>query len=944
MFGNIVRSRRVFQSLTAKFLLCLVPVFLALAAICTLVISSYDRQIAVFSSAEISAAANTHQGLQYLFIAAAFITSLVTALIGFRIIVETPLKRFHASIRRISETGERLPVDARQSGELGEIITEFNEMIEHQTEREGVLEQANATVGQLNRTLEDRVRVRTDQLLENEKSLRRLIENFNSGIYIHADFKPLYANRTLLEMFGLDDLGEFMSLESTALMLAPEERERILGYHRARLEGGKAPKDYDFWALRQNGEKFMANNRSFAVDWEGKRAVCTVLFDLTERQSTEQSLAEQQRLIASLMETTQEGFWFIDLRNETTDVNPAMCKILGRPREDIIGKSIMDFVDEENAEIFRRQIERRSRGLTGSYEISLQQPDGTRVPCLNNATPLLDTAGEKIGSVGIWADISEIKMTQRSLEHEKERAEAASVAKSEFLAIASHELRTPMNGVLGMADLMMGSELSDEQRERLRIIIQSGEALMGLLNDILDISKIEAGGLELEERHFDLEELLESVAALMGSRARQKGLTYKNNIGPEVPQTLMGDVKRLRQVLNNIVGNAVKFTRSGQIAISVSRVESDSADLRVRFEVADTGVGISDEAQDRIFEKFTQADSSTTRRFGGTGLGLAICKELVELMEGEIGVDSMPGEGSCFWFTAKLGIGDQSKIVAERDHRRPIAAPAPLRKLCILVAEDNTVNQEIARQTLEDAGHTVTVVPNGHEAVAAVKANSYDVVLMDVHMPEMDGPTATQEIRALPTPMSDVPIIALTADAMSGDREKFLKVGMNDHVAKPFDNSRLFATIGRHIDGPGPRSNSAGFDRESADTMGGPDQSPTAESGLDADVYLPIRNAKPDLWQRLVRLYLDNTPKDIAKLEYAVEGGDARGLQMAAHTMKSSSANVGAMNLSALCAELETASLEGDMASGADLLTRIQQEYEIVAVALQSSTVKVSRQ
>jgi PAS domain S-box-containing protein len=246
-----------------------------------------------FSDAEILAAAETRRKQQMLLVATAFVISLIAALAGFRLIVGRPMERLHASIQRISETGERIPVEAPQSDELGNIIVAFNEMIERESEREQVLENANSEIHGLNQTLEDRVRDRTDQLLEKERGLRNLIEKFSSGIYIHSEFKPLYANQTLLDMFGFRELDDFLSIDSTEILLAPEERSRIWGYHQARLEGRGAPKDYDFHALRQDGGTFMANNRSFVVDWEGQSAVCTTLFDLTARQETEQSLAEQ---------------------------------------------------------------------------------------------------------------------------------------------------------------------------------------------------------------------------------------------------------------------------------------------------------------------------------------------------------------------------------------------------------------------------------------------------------------------------------------------------------------------------------------------------------------------------------------------------------------------------------------------------------------------------
>ena len=657
--------------------------------------SGADTLLTIFSEKEISKAVEVRRNWVLLIIALAFLVSTFSALTGFRLIVGRPLARLHTAIKHLSETGERTPINAPAGDDLGDIVDAFNGMLEREEQREQRLDQANREITALNRSLEDRVQKRTDQLHESELRLRHLVEQFGSGIYIHAKFKPIYANQTLLDMFGFDGLEDFLSIESTESLLAPEERERVWGYHQARLRGDPAPTDYDLRAIKKNGQKFYVNNRSFVVNWSGQDAICTTLFDLTERHNTEKSLVEQQHLMNSLLEGTHEGFWFIDLERRTTDVNPAMCRILGRSSEDIVGRVIFDFVDEGNKKIFDSQIAKRKQGITGAYEIALQRPDGTNVPCLNNATPLFTSVGERIGSVGIWADITEIKDTQLSLELEKERTQAASIAKSEFLAIASHELRTPMNGVLGMAGLLIRSELSGEQRRRVEIINQSGENLLELLNDILDISKIEAGRFEIETCIFDLRRMIDGVSALLQSRAEQKGLVYDASVDENVPKFLVGDLARLRQIMINIVGNAVKFTESGKIQILVSHAPVDSSAMRLRFAVTDTGPGIAEEVRNSIFEKFTQADVSTTRKFGGTGLGLAICQDLTEMMGGEIGVDSVLGEGSTFWFTSICGIGVRNDVVNARTVDPSISARTPedRRHLRILVAEDNPINR-----------------------------------------------------------------------------------------------------------------------------------------------------------------------------------------------------------------------------------------------------------
>ena len=636
----------------------------------------------------------------------------------------------------------------------------------------------------------------------------------------------------------------------------------------------------------------------------------------------------------SLLESTHEGFWFVDLDGKTTDVNPAMCRILDRPREEIIGKTIFDFVDADNERIFHEQLAKRKTGESGGHEITLRRPDGSNIPCLNNATPLLTSEGEKIGSVGIWADITGIMETQRVLEIAKERADESSKAKSEFLATMSHEIRTPMNGVIGMANLLIRTRLDSKQQHFAERIKRSGEALLDLLNDILDISKIEAGRVELDIADFELPRLLLEVDSLMQSKARGKGLEYVTDIAPATPMLFKGDFGRIKQILfnliGNLIGNAVKFTASGHIEISVSHRRLGGDFCRLRFEVSDAGIGIEEDKLDKVFEKFAQADASTTRKYGGTGLGLAICRDLVQLMGGEIGVESEPGKGSTFWFNLTCEISrTEDTAVASRDVVPASPAKnAAARSFRILLAEDNPVNQEVAVAVLEDGGHEVTVVENGSDAVTEVQNASYDIVLMDMQMPVMDGITATMAIRGLTRDVSRIPIVALTANAMVGDREKYLVSGMNDYVSKPFDPDELPATIHHRVDGVavGDEPVLVKETAEAGDDAGA--------GALDPSIVEPLRNAKPEFWKRLVGVYMDATPDNLKKLEHALAEADCAAARMVAHTMKSSSANMGAMRLSDLCRQLEVAAVEEELETGAALFAEVRREFDRVAAAL----------
>jgi signal transduction histidine kinase/ActR/RegA family two-component response regulator len=392
---------------------------------------------------------------------------------------------------------------------------------------------------------------------------------------------------------------------------------------------------------------------------------------------------------------------------------------------------------------------------------------------------------------------------KREIESLLEKAQAANRAKSAFLANMSHEIRTPLNGVVGMTELVMATDLTVEQREFLHGARNSADALLAILNDILDLSKIEAGFLELNRAAFPVRQLVAGCLSVFRFEAGQKNLVLDEEVDEAVPELVVGDAARLRQILLNLAGNAVKFTAQGTVSVRVA-LEAGGATapgILLHWTVADTGIGIPESQHTVIFEPFRQADNSTTRKYGGTGLGLAICSRLVEMMEGRIWVDSEPGRGSTFHFTTRLEpAGDGEPALDEVASAPPVPAVdislPPLRKLSVLLAEDNVVNQKLSVRLLEKRGHSVTVAANGREAVALASSEAFDVVLMDVHMPEMDGFEATRRIRAHEVESRTyTPIIAVTANAMSGDREKCLKAGMDGYVNKPIDMARLIRAV-----------------------------------------------------------------------------------------------------------------------------------------------------
>jgi PAS domain S-box-containing protein len=607
---------------------------------------------------------------------------------------------------------------------------------------------------------------------------------------------------------------------------------------------------------------------------------------------TRSALLANEEKFKIIFETMQDAYLLAKLEGEILMVNPAAVRMLGYESEaHLVGKSMQTdiFVYPEDRASLKQRLATEPDGVLG-HKATFRRADGGHLIVEGNVRLVRDEQGAPFAIEGVVRDMTAHYQIRNDLIAARQAAETATQTKAQFLANMSHEIRTPLNAIVGLGHLLRRAQLPAAERDRVDKIQASARMLLGIVEDVLDFSRIEAGKLQLESTPFDLDRVLADVAGVLSIQAAAKGVALESTVAPDVPRALVGDPLRLTQVLMNLMGNGLKFTDSGRVAVAVSLGERAGANAVLKFAVTDTGIGIPASQLTKIFEPFVQADGTSTRRYGGSGLGLAICRQVVEAMGGSLHASSTPGVGSTFSFTARLDVSP----LAQAGRPVPVASAdedlRALRGARVLLVEDNPINQQVARELLESVGVTVLIADNGAAAVAAVEGGPpADVVLMDLQMPQMDGLRATRAIRARPE-HAGLPIVAMTAHALASEREACMAAGMNDYLVKPFEPAQLYEVVARRLTGRGPA----------------PAASPSA-AAVELDVEAALHRVGGD--RALLHRLLDQLARDFADAPARIAAGVARGARDEArdlaHTLKGTGATLGAGSLAQAAGEVE---------------------------------------
>lgn len=847
-------------------------------------------------------------------------TSLLLGLLAILTLLTVSLscyfsRRLLVPIAMLGKVSSQLPAKISQGEEISwrpAEVREEQELQDNFRQMETALQKSFSELTAVNEGLERRVAERTAELQiakeasENSESQLRSITNSAHDAILMMDHQGYisYWNPAAAQILGYsteEALGKNLHT-----LLCPE---RYMAHHLAAFAefqrtgcGNAVGKTLELFARRKDGQEIAVALSLSAVFLNGTWNAVGLLRDITEQKRLNASL----RMLSAAVEHSPVSIIITDRDGHIEYVNPKTCQMTGYTFEELRGQNPRIMKGPTHPpEFYKKLWETILSGCEWYGEFHNRRKDGSLVWVMASISPIFDEKGVITHFVGVREEIQKQKQLQEELANiaqlekvARDRAEQANSAKSEFLASMSHEIRTPLNAVIGMSDLLAETSLDAEQSGYLSVINSAGETLQGLIDDILDLSKIEAGMLRLDSTPFDLRESVRQLTDIISLKASMKGVTFSSAVNSDIPDWLMGDSLRLRQVLINLVGNAVKFTDSGgSVSLELEPVRSSDTDVLIKFTVTDTGIGIAPEKLGTIFDNFSQADSSTTRRYGGTGLGLAISRHLVGMMGGEIAVESTPGQGSCFHFTVQFAISSEA---AGELQQRPPTGDMHGRPLSILIVDDNQANRAVLTAYFRRTEHTVECVENGEKALEKIKGGEFDLVFMDMEMPVMDGYTATRLVREWEeeTGRDPLPVIALTANALKEDRLRSLNAGCTVHLTKPIKKKKLLeivAEYGRYQDSEAPG------DTKSESAM---------DAGSSAGKITVVCDA--DL-EDLIPGYLEDRKVECQSIKNLAVNGEFGMVRTTAHGMKGSGGSYGFPKISEIGRDMEIAAGKGNL-------------------------------
>lgn len=779
----------------------------------------------------------------------------------------------------------------------------------------------------------DRKRVE-EELTAERSHLETLFEVNGSGMLVVSSTRQiLQVNTQFCNQFGYSR-EELVGQSARVLHLdqqhyeewAPRFQEAKEGQPLANIEYPWLRKDGSIFWCYFAGVKMQLPNGEPGVLWN--------VIDISERKEAEKNMA----LMSFALDTVQEAAYLVDQTARIYYVNQEACRTTGYSREELLTLGIADidtdFIADQWSDLWQQLMNCRSLTFEGHHKTK----SGHVYPVEISANYFeFDGQGYNLGLV---RNIMERRKAEAVLQESKELAETANRAKTEFLTNMSHEIRTPMNGVIGLTELLLSTELTEEQRTYAELVKLSGINLVELISDILDLSKIEAHKIELETRDLDLQTEINDTINLLSHRAHGKEVELAARIDPDVPLLLRGDAGRLRQILTNLIGNAIKFTPKGSVTLHIQKDCEHDGRVTLRFMIHDTGIGIASDKLAMIFDPFTQADGSTTRSYGGTGLGLAISRQLAELMGGTVGVESVEGSGSTFWFSAVLERQNSSRIPVKllgQPTSGKYGKGIESEKRCVkgthlLLAEDDPTNQVVVKSILARFGYTVDVANNGRDAIHALENNDYALVLMDCMMPVLNGYEATAVIRDQTSAVRNhaIPVIALTANSLKEDRDKCLAAGMDEYLSKPFDIAVLLALLERWV--PVDSAQETAFQKT---TGRGDASSCGAETAVfDMDDFVRRNQGDIELSCDVAAIFCDSAPEYIESIRTAVTVRDAIILRQSAHKLKGAAANLSLVPLSEIARMIETGAEIGDLERAVQLLPELELRFEQAVNAL----------